>query len=78
MSISDSNTRTTITIPKELKSKLEEMAKNQNRSLNNLIVTILGAYLRAETADPDRTIVMAYDYSDEPVIMEYDPSEIEE
>ena len=39
--ISDVNTRTLITIPKELKTQLEQIAKDQNRSLNNLIVTIL-------------------------------------
>ena len=39
--ISDKNTRTLITIPKELKTKLEEIAKNQNRSFNNLVITIL-------------------------------------
>ena len=42
--ISDKNTRTFITIPKELKTKLEEIAKNQNRSFNNLVITILKDY----------------------------------
>ena len=41
MTISNKNTRTTITIPKELKEKLENIAKEQNRSFNNLIITIL-------------------------------------
>lgn len=41
MTISAHNTRTNITIPKVLKKKLEEIAKEQNRSLNNLIITIL-------------------------------------
>lgn len=41
MTISADNTRTNITIPKELKKQLEKLAKEQNRSLNNLIVTIL-------------------------------------
>jgi len=41
MTISADNTRTNITIPKVLKKKLEDLAKEQNRSLNNLIVTIL-------------------------------------
>lgn len=35
------NTRTNITIPKELKKQLEDIAKEQNRSLNNLVITIL-------------------------------------
>lgn len=39
--ISDLNTRTNITIPKDLKKELEEIAKNANRSFNNLVITIL-------------------------------------
>ncbi|BAU28403.1 CopG antitoxin of type II toxin-antitoxin system [Aneurinibacillus soli] len=39
--ISDLNTRTNITIPKELKVQLEQIAKDQNRSFNNLVITIL-------------------------------------
>lgn len=41
MTINLNNVRTGITMPKVLKKKLEEMAKEQNRSLNNLMVTIL-------------------------------------
>ena len=39
--ISDLNTRTNITISKELKKELEDVAKEQNRSFNNLVITIL-------------------------------------
>lgn len=39
--ISDLNTRTNITISKELKKELEDIAKEQNRSFNNLVITIL-------------------------------------
>ena len=39
--ISKDNTRTIITLPKDLKEKLEILAKADNRSLNNLIVTNL-------------------------------------
>lgn len=42
--ISDKNTRTLITIPKELKEDLEKLAKADNRSFNNLIITILRKY----------------------------------
>ena len=42
MSVSDKNTRTLITMPKELKAKLEEEAKKENRSFNNYVLTILG------------------------------------
>ncbi len=41
MSISKDNTRTLITIPKELKKQLEEIAKQDNRSFNNLVIKIL-------------------------------------
>ena len=41
MSISKYNTRMILTIPKELKSELERIAQEQNRSVNNLILTII-------------------------------------
>ena len=46
MSISKDNTRTLITISKELKKQLEEIAKQDNRSFNNLVVKILKDYVR--------------------------------
>ena len=46
MAISNDNTRTIITIPKELKIKLETIAKEENRSLNNLIITVLMNYAK--------------------------------
>ena len=45
MSISKDNVRTVLTISKELKSKLEVIAKQENRSLNNLIITILKNFI---------------------------------
>lgn len=45
MSISNDKTRTNITFPKDLKQQLEEIAKSQNRSFNNLVITILKSYL---------------------------------
>ncbi|WP_279146377.1 MULTISPECIES: ribbon-helix-helix domain-containing protein [Clostridium] len=45
MSISKNNTRTQLTIPKELKKQLEDIAKSQNRSFNNLVITILKSYV---------------------------------
>ena len=41
MSISKNNTRTQLTISKDLKKELEDIAKEQNRSFNNLVITIL-------------------------------------
>ena len=38
-SISSENTRTNITISKELKAQLEELAKKDNRSFNSHIIT---------------------------------------
>lgn len=43
--ISELNTRTNITISKELKSQLTEIAKSENRSFNNLVITILKEYV---------------------------------
>lgn len=45
MAIADNKIRTGIVIPKDLKSQLETIAKQQNRSLNNLVVTILKDYV---------------------------------
>lgn len=41
MGISKDNTRITLTIPKELKTELEKLAQKENRSLNNLILTLI-------------------------------------
>ena len=43
--ISQNNTRTQLTISKDLKEQLELIAKNQNRSFNNLIITILKDFI---------------------------------
>lgn len=45
MTISKSKTRTIITIEKLVKEELTRIAKEENRSLNNLIETILKEYL---------------------------------
>lgn len=45
MAISDKKTRTMLTLEKTDKDKLQKLAKEQNRSLNNLIETILKEYL---------------------------------
>lgn len=39
--ISDNNTRISIVISKELKSQATEVAQKENRSLSNLIVSLL-------------------------------------
>lgn len=44
--LSDDNTRYSLTISKELKQTLEKIADEQNRSLNNLIITILREYVK--------------------------------
>ena len=45
MTISTNKTRTMLTLEKEVKKQLEHIAKEQNRSLNNLIETVLKEYL---------------------------------
>ena len=44
--VAETNTRTNITISKELKKNLEELAKKENRSFNNLIITVLMRYVQ--------------------------------
>ena len=44
----DINVRTSLTIPKELKNKLEILAKNEKRSVNNLIIYVLDKYVQTE------------------------------
>ena len=39
------NTRLNLTIPRDLKKELEELARLQNRSTTNLIITILKDYV---------------------------------
>ena len=44
----DVNVRTSLTLPKDLKYKLEVLAKNEKRSVNNLIVYALDKYVQAK------------------------------
>jgi len=48
VTISNKNTRTNITLSKDLKKRLEELAVRENRSFNNMVITILENYLKAE------------------------------
>jgi len=41
MAISQDKVRTIIIIPKDLKKELEKIAKQDNRSFNNLVIKIL-------------------------------------
>lgn len=44
--VAPNKTRTNITIEKELKSQLEEIAKKEGRSFNNLVINILKEYMK--------------------------------
>ena len=46
MSISNSKTRIALTIDKDLKEQLSKIAKDEERSLNNLIIKILKDYIK--------------------------------
>lgn len=48
MTISEKKTRTLLTLEKADKEKLEQIAKEENRSFNNLIETILKDYLASK------------------------------
>lgn len=43
--VSKNNTRTLISLPKDLKIILEQLAQKENRSLNNYIVTIIKKHI---------------------------------
>lgn len=45
VALSDDKTRVLIAMPKEMKAELEKIAKQEDRSLTNLIVRILKDYL---------------------------------
>lgn len=44
--VAPNKTRTNITIEKELKAQLEEQARKEGRSFNNLIINILKEYMK--------------------------------
>ena len=44
--VAANKTRTNITIEKELKAQLEEQAKKEERSFNNLVINILKKYMK--------------------------------
>lgn len=50
MTISKENTRTLITMSKKLKKDLEDLATKDNRTFNNLVITILKEYIEKEKA----------------------------
>jgi metal-responsive CopG/Arc/MetJ family transcriptional regulator len=45
--IGEDKTRVIVTLPKELKETLSEIAKEENRSLTNLIVTIMKDFVKS-------------------------------
>ena len=50
MTISKTNIQMSLIIPKEVKQELKQVAANENRSLNNLINTVLIDYLKNKKA----------------------------
>ncbi|GIN10236.1 hypothetical protein J26TS2_01030 [Shouchella clausii] len=46
MAVGPDKVRTNITFDRELKDKLTKMAKEDNRSMNNLVIKILQDYVR--------------------------------
>lgn len=51
LTISKENTRTLITMSKKLKKDLEDLAAKENRTFNNLVVTILKEYIKNNNMD---------------------------
>ena len=48
--VAENNTRVIITIPKELKEQLLQIADNEGRSLSNLIVQVLKIYVNEQNS----------------------------
>lgn len=48
--VAENNTRVIITIPKELKEQLLQIADNESRSLSNLIVQVLKIYVNQQNS----------------------------
>lgn len=46
--IAENKTKTTIVMEKKLKSTLEEIAKQERRSFNNLMVSVLADYAESK------------------------------
>lgn len=46
MSVSKDNIRILVTVSRELKSELEAIAKQENRSVSNLIATIIKDFVK--------------------------------
>lgn len=49
--IAKNKTKTTILMEKQLKTELEELARKDNRSFNNLMVTVLAEYVKQRKAE---------------------------
>lgn len=49
--VAPNKTRTNITIEKELKSQLEELSKQDGRSFNNYIITVLKEHVESLNAN---------------------------
>lgn len=49
--IAENKVKTTIVMEKELKCSLEEIAKKERRSFNNLMVSILANYAESRKAE---------------------------
>ena len=47
MAVSEDKTRTIISLEKDLKTKLESLAKQEDRSFNNYVVKILKDYVQS-------------------------------
>ena len=46
MSISDNNTRIMVTVSKDEKTKLETIAKEEQRSISNMCAKIIGDFIK--------------------------------
>ena len=48
MAVGEDKVRTNISFPKELKSELDEIAKKDGRSFNNLVIKVLNDFVESQ------------------------------
>ena len=60
--IAENNTRLCVTMPKELKTSLKMIAEDRNRSLNNLIVTVLKDYVEQSDSHTESMVKQSLEF----------------
>ena len=79
MAVSSDKTRAIISLEKDLKAKLEELANNEDRSFSNYVVKVLKEHIQSMEGDDKEqpylsNQVVSNDYSNEIVVTGSQPA----